>query len=357
MGAGSPSGTIRCVSRSGPNSAAVVFLVLVSMAASAVAQAPDANALAACAVIDDPATRLACFDRLVPRSAGATPAPDPEPERPVAPPDERPQTSLLGERWSIGAPGDDLRFDLRAHRPSYFLLGRFSDSPNRMPSSPSKPPLAAPLAIDSVESKFQLSFKVRLAEFDESIGASLWAGYTQQSQWQVYNGSESRPFRETNYEPELMLAFHPDRELAGWRWRLLVVGLNHQSNGRGEPLSRSWNRVYAQFGVEKGNFGLLIRPWWRIPESDSNDDNPDLTRYLGHGDVVAVYRWGRHTLSALGRFNVSSQKGALQLGWSFPLARRLNGYIQGFTGYGESLIDYNVSQSTIGIGISLADHL
>jgi phospholipase A1 len=95
----------------------------------------------------------------------------------------------------------------------------------------------------------------------------------------------------------------------------------------------------------------------RIPERRVQDDNPDITRYLGHGDVVGVYRWGQHTLSALGRYNVSSHKGALQLGWNFPIARRVRGYLQAFSGYGESLIDYNVLQNTIGIGISLADHL
>jgi outer membrane phospholipase A len=62
---------------------------------------------------------------------------------------------------------------------------------------------------------------------------SVWAAYTQQSQWQVYNGDSSRPFRETNDEPELFAAVHPDVNELGWRWRLAAIGLNHQSNGRG----------------------------------------------------------------------------------------------------------------------------
>ena len=67
---------------------------------------------------------------------------------------------------------------------------------------------------------------------DDAIGASLWVGYTQQSHWQVYNSEASRPFRETNYEPEVMLAFHPDRRLLGFDWRLLDVSLVHQYNAR-----------------------------------------------------------------------------------------------------------------------------
>jgi len=321
------------------------------------AQVPDPQALTNCAEIDDPVARLACFDRIVPRPSGAPRTPISEPSAPMVLQSARLDASLLGDRWSIGVSVRDNRFDVRPHKPSYFLLGRYSTAPNLLPTSPTKTPLAQTLPIESVESKFQVSFKVKLADFDDEIGGSVWAGYTQQSHWQVYSAPSSRPFRETNYEPEVMLAFHPDRDVLGWHWRLLVIGLNHQSNGRSDPLSRSWNRIYAQFGLEQGNFGVLIRPWWRVPESRSQDDNPDLTRYLGHGDIVGVYRWGSHTLSALGRYNVTTRKGGLQLAWNFPIARRVRGYLQAFTGYGESLIDYNAPQNTIGIGISLADHL
>lgn len=325
-------------------------LLGVLFVAAASAQTPE---LERCARIEDPSARLACFDRLVP------PSPD-LPAAPLAPvPEEEP--SLLGDRWGIGVSDRDSRFDLRAHKPSYLLLARYSDAPNRLPMSPSKPPLAQPLDVRATESKFQVSFKVKIADFGRMAErlppSALWVGYTQQSQWQVYNPRVSRPFRETNYEPEAILAFYPDRRVLGWRWRLVGLGLNHQSNGRSEPLSRSWNRVYAIVGAELGEFGLLVRAWKRIPEDASKDDNPDITRYLGYGDVVGVYRYGGHTLSLAARYNPATAKGALQLAWNFPLQRRVRGYLQAFSGYGESLIDYNVRQNTIGLGISLADHL
>lgn len=315
--------------------------------------AADLDEVRRCAAIGDDRLRLACFDAAVQSTAVTRPQPSPL----LVQPAEAPAVSMLEERWAIGVSGRDSRFDLRPHKPSYFLLARYSDSPNLRPTSPAKEPLPADLDVQNVEAKFQVSFKLKLADFSDFAGAGLWAAYTQQSHWQVYNAGASRPFRESDYEPELMLGLHPDVEALGWRWRLLVLGFNHQSNGRSEPLSRSWNRVYAQFGIERDRFALLLRPWWRVPESSGDDDNPDVTTYLGHGDIVGVYRTGGHSFSALGRYNFSSGYGALQLDWHFPVARRVRGYLQLFTGYGESLIDYNVRQTTIGIGVSLADHL
>jgi phospholipase A1/A2 len=70
-----------------------------------------------------------------------------------------------------------------------------------------------------------------------------------------------------------------------------------------------------------------------------------------------VWAPGTHQLSLSGRYNPGSGYGAVQAHWTFPIARRVRGIVQVFSGYGESLIDYNVRQTTYGIGISLADHL
>src|SRR3546814_5402600 len=86
-------------------------------------------------------------------------------------------------------------------------------------------------------------------------------GYTQSSRWQVYNGETSRPFRETNYEPEILLVFRNNYQLGGWKGRMAAVGINHQSNGRADPLSRSWNRVMFNVGLDRENWAVMFRPW------------------------------------------------------------------------------------------------
>jgi phospholipase A1 len=312
-----------------------------TLAAGVAHAAIDARDLERCARIDAPDQRLACYDAAVPR-----------PKPGEVPPPGAAERSPIDERWAVGVKGT--LFDILPHKPTYMLVYHHSNALNSLPQTPTHP-APAPIDLRAAEAIFQLSFKFRIVDLQDQIGASLWAGYTQQSQWQVYNPEQSRPFRETNYEPELMLAFHPDRRFLGMRWRLLNFGLEHQSNGQSDPLSRSWNRAYVQFGLERGGLELLLRPWWRIPERASNDDNPDITDYMGYGDLVASYHWGHQTLSALARYNPRTNKGALQASWSFPMYRRMRGYVQAFSGYGESLIDYNWRQTTFGFGIALTD--
>lgn len=77
------------------------------------------------------------------------------------------------------------------------------------------------------------------------------------------------------------------------------------------------------------------------------------------GDLLAVYQPSDsgHSFALLARNNLSvdHNRGALQLDWRFPLYRNLKGYLQLFSGYGASMIDYNYRQTTVGIGISLSD--
>jgi phospholipase A1 len=133
----------------------------------------------------------------------------------------------------------------------------------------------------------------------------------------------------------------------------------HQSNGKGGDLERSWNRLYAQAISSKGNWMLTIRPWYVIDDSTYERDNPDMTRYMGHGDLVAAYKYNSQVFSLSLRNEAESglSRGAEMLTWSFPLTGPLKGYVQIFSGYGQSLIEYNHYTNGMGIGFSLSDWL
>jgi phospholipase A1/A2 len=47
--------------------------------------------------------------------------------------------------------------------------------------------------------------------------------------------------------------------------------------------------------------------------------------------------------------------GSVLVEWAFPLCAKLRGYVQLFSGYGESLIDYNHRQTAPGFGVMLGD--
>ena len=68
--------------------------------------------------------------------------------------------------------------------------------------------------LENVEAKFQVSFKVPLNNDTLLIqGDGLYFGFTLQAWWQIYAENISKPFRETNYQPELFylapLEWHP----------------------------------------------------------------------------------------------------------------------------------------------------
>ena len=106
--------------------------------------------------------------------------------------------------------------------------------------------------LDRTEVKIQLSFKTKVIQDLLATDGDLWFGYTQVSYWQVGNSRYSSPFRETNYEPETMFVYPLQASVGSLNLRFAAIGLNHQSNGRAEPLSRSWNRLIGELAAEVG---------------------------------------------------------------------------------------------------------
>ncbi|MGE5839394.1 MAG: phospholipase A [Deltaproteobacteria bacterium] len=329
-----------------------LLLVMVSVN-MAWAQTPSATSheIAECAAIEDNAERLKCYDRLAGREAK-------EPASALESGEEHRQEkenkfSYFSRLWELEPETRRDRFPISAYRSNYFLPYTYNTSPNYDAVRQADP--TDDLTYEEVV--FQLSFKVKLWSDVLGQNADLWMAYTQRSFWQLYDFEDSSPFRETNYEPELLLNLRTDYSLLGLKGRFINVGFNHQSNGQPEPLSRSWNRIVANAGFERGDFSLLLKGWYRIPESAEDDDNPQIEDYLGYGEVWAYYFWKGNRFGVMLRNNLDfdTNRGAVQLEWSFPLFERVSGYAQYFYGYGESLLDYNHAVNRIGIGFILKE--
>ena len=276
--------------------------------------------------------------------------------------DARPEEEhggLLDKRWELRKESKRGVFQLRYYKPIYLAPYSVTSKRNTTPSTPNpKNTVTQPISLDSAEAKFQLSFKFKIAEEIFGKNLDLWGAYTQSSHWQVYNSGDSRPFRETNYEPEILLTAATDYGAMGWRGRMLGVGLNHQSNGRSLPLSRSWNRVVVFAGFDREDWAIMARAWRRINESPDKDDNRDISDYVGRCDVTVTRVLGDHQLSLMARHSLKTgdrSHGAVHLEWAFPISAPLRGNVQLFHGYGESMVDYNFKSTWVILGFSLAE--
>ena len=273
-----------------------------------------------------------------------------------------PDESAFRRRETLEKSSEFNPFAVTSNRPNYLLPLSYHDSPNIESTNGNG-------LEERTEAKFQLSFK--FPAWIDMFGTSgdLYLAYTGQFYWQAYDVDQSRPFRESNHEPELFVDFDTNWNLFGVQFLGTIdtvrIGLVHQSNGQDLPQSRSWNRMYAQFFWEYEDLLVSVKPWIRIPDPPKDgpddprgDDNPDIERFVGQMKTVVAWRNGNDTYSAVWRNNLrADNRGSLELGWSFPLTGRLRGYVQAFTGYGESLIDYDDAHNRIGFGLLLTDWL
>ena len=242
-------------------------LAVLATALPLAAQAADEAALQ-CALLQDNALRLACYDKifntLLPAAQpaeAASPAAKPQLDvvRSIQNSIEQKTPALVFENEGQFEPAPQLveaaeaytplssMYDLdansakgiltvREHNPMYLMPVWYNSSPNRRPHSQTRGITTAERFTDQkrMETKMQVSFKTKLLQDLFGTNADLWFGYTQVSHWQVYKGSMSSPFRNTDYEPEIFLTQPVKADLPGsGSLRMLGIGAAHQSNGRG----------------------------------------------------------------------------------------------------------------------------
>jgi len=223
----------------------------------------------------------------------------------------------------------------------------------------------------NIEAELQVSLKLNVGNNLFGLHESYNLSYTHTAFWQIY--SASSPFRETNYNPEFFVTF-PVEDRSFVHLHALTFGIAHISNGQGnieevsipatiktnkelKPYltnrSRSINYTYIDADMQYDNLLLNARLW--IPYFGSDlSDNPDIMDYTGYTKFGLKYFVGKNLYTVDTQFNFFTQKGALTATYSYPIYDGVFFYGKFFTGYEESLIDYNNYITKLSLGFSFS---
>ncbi len=241
----------------------------------------------------------------------------------ATPPPPRPNNPLLG--------------NLSTYNPIYGVIGRGTDT----------------------NAKLELSFKYQLlgTPGDGKWYSGFHFAYTQRMFWDT--AASSAPFRDVNYQPEFLYFYALPKNEAGDQLSVRG-GFLHESNGRDGDDSRGYNIVYVQPQLDFpiGSFTASVGP--RVFKYViGRDNNPDIARYRGHQALAfSIGQDDGLKLSTFSRLNFGTGKGSVDADLSYPLTRfwrDLPVYVvvQGFTGYGEDLLDYDRKQTRLRVGIGI----
>ena len=211
-----------------------------------------------------------------------------------------------------------------------------------------------------VEMEVQFSLKYQMTQDLFGLNEHYYIAYTHHSFWQIY--AYSKPFRENIYNPELFVRF--PIEGAG-NFTMVQTGYEHKSNGQYntegvvlnyhaiENLSKSMDLWYVLFRYSNENLRADLKIWYPI---NTLDDNPDMMDYYGYSSLRLKYKFAdNQVLCGMIRGNLATQKGAVEMSYAYPLGKSINLFIRGFSGYVDTLIDYNQRVNKIGIGFSFSN--
>lgn len=210
----------------------------------------------------------------------------------------------------------------------------------------------------SQETEFQLSFALPIFRDGESERKwDILLAYTHHAWWQVYNTQWSRPFRETNYMPEIFGRYYDNslEKVLGFNLLAIDGGYVHQSNGQIQILSRSWDRLFVRSYFQHNYFNMVLSGWYRLPEKKEVDDNRGIVDYMGYGELELIKNFGVHR--AYFKMPILAEHFSYDVKYSYPIEKGLRWYFSFQKGYGHSLIEYNRSTERLGGGFMLENFI
>jgi outer membrane phospholipase A len=215
--------------------------------------------------------------------------------------------------------------------------------------------------------EFQLSLKYKVLDFKDDWDplTHFYFAYTQTSFWDLLTKDPS--FYDTSYKPSAFF-YYPDVFQKDFFQLDLQLGGEHESNGRGGTMERSFNTIYLQpkatFDLP-GNLQLALQPraWFYIYVGDNN---PDIAEYHGYADLLAALTWldpnSGERIQLSTKFLIGDEGSHAGLLFDFrfnlvgmPVLRKFNPSIQVqyFTGYGQTLLQYDQPSHALRAGVCL----
>lgn len=187
------------------------------------------------------------------------------------------------------------------------------------------------------DAKFQISVRQRLTNSVLPFRTYLFLTYTQLAFWDIFQ--ESFPFRDINFNPTIGIGrplVYENRYLGE-----INLQLEHESNGKDEEASRSWNKISFSSSLRFNNHWSYFGKLW-IPFVDG-ENNPDIVRYKGYGLFALSYNKNeKYNMSVVINPRTGFGNANITVNYSYRLFKKENQYLffEFYNGYGEGLLDY-----------------
>jgi len=253
----------------------------------------------------------------------------------------------------------DSRFGLLPHYVNYLLPFGYTEHDYKSYEDSDK--------YGNSEAQIQVSFKINIGNDVFGLDEKYYISYSQRSFWQIYE--HSSPFRETNYNPEMFVVFPISDHSSNLHLRSVTLAYSHLSNGQGQThdesiytypyqdpdnRSRGVDNFYLNFRFQYQTLITDFKIWTPPIEDKDRSDNPDIMDYTGYTKLKFSYFKDENMFTLMGRGNPKTMKGAAEATYSYPLINGTYFYAKVFTGYGESLIDYNNNITKFSLGFSFS---